>query len=187
MKPKSPMSKVQRPKSCQHRECSIPFNSFASTILLSGLMLAGFVTQSFAARTERLINSWKPTNYNVSLTFNDRLTELTSARAEITVLSLADSLTQLDFDFGELAVDSVTVDQHDAPYERSTGRLNIKLSEAMRRGASFVVVISYHGKPKDGLILTADKAGKPSAVGDNWPNRVHHGFPVWIIRRRRLL
>ena len=47
----------------------------------------------------------------------------------------------------------------------------------MRRGTSLVVVISYHGKPKDGLILTADKAGKPSAVGDNWPNRVHHWIP----------
>lgn len=40
-----------------------------------------------------------------------------------------------------------------------------------------MVAVSYHGKPKDGLILSLDKAGNPSAVGDNWPNRVHHWIP----------
>ncbi len=28
------------------------------------------------------------------------------------------------------------------------------------------------------MILTNDKDGKPSAVGDNWPNRVHHWIPT---------
>lgn len=158
-------------------ELLLPISPFVWSALLMALILSCFVTQSFAARTERLIGSWKPTNYNVSLAFNDRLTEITSARAEITILSLKDSLTQIDLDFGELAVDSVTVNQHAAPYERSTGLLNIKLPEPVRRGTSLVVGISYHGKPKDGLILTNDKAGKPSAVGDNWPNRLHHWIP----------
>ena len=36
------------------------------------LLLSLFVTQSFARRTERLIDSWRPANYHVSLTFNDR-------------------------------------------------------------------------------------------------------------------
>jgi aminopeptidase N len=136
-----------------------------------------FVTPSFAARTERLIDGWKPTNYNVSLTFNDALTEITSAKAEITIVSLKDSLAKIDFDFGELAVDSVTVNNQRAPYHRSAGLLNIEIENRLARGNSLVVVISYHGKPKDGLILSADKAGKPSAVGDNWPNRVHHWIP----------
>lgn len=151
--------------------------SFASLTLLLTLLLSRFVSQSFAARTERLINSWKPLNYNVSLTLNDQLTEITSAKVEITVLSLKDTLSQIDLDFGELAVDSVIVNNHAAPYQRSTGSLNIKLPGTTRRGTSVVVVVSYHGKPKDGLVLTADKAGKPSAVGDNWPNRVHHWIP----------
>jgi aminopeptidase N len=38
-------------------------------------------------------------------------------------------------------------------------------------------VVAYHGKPRDGLVLTVDKAGKPSALGDNWPDRVHHWIP----------
>jgi aminopeptidase N len=141
------------------------------------LLLLVFVPHSFAARTERLIDSWKPTNYNVSLTFNDNLTEITSAKAEITILSLKDSLSQIDFDFGELPVDSVSVNNQVAPYRRSASLLNVKLPQRVPRGTSFVVAVSYHGKPKDGLILSLDKAGKPSAVGDNWPNRVHHWIP----------
>jgi aminopeptidase N len=144
---------------------------------LFALLLTGFATQAFAARTERLIDGWKPTNYNVSLTFNDKLSEITSAKAEITILSLNDSLTEIDLDFGELPVDAVTVNNRSAEYTRSTGLINIKLSQRARQGTRLVVAISYHGRPKDGLILTLDKAGKPSAVGDNWPNRTHHWIP----------
>jgi aminopeptidase N len=140
------------------------------------LILCAFGTQSFAARTERLIDSWKPTNYNVSLTFNDRLTEITSAKAEITILALKET-SQIDLDFGALPIDSVTVNNHAAPYERTKDRLNIKLARPIRRGETLVVVVAYHGKPKDGLVLTEDKAGKPSVVGDNWPDRVHNWIP----------
>jgi aminopeptidase N len=88
-----------------------------------------------------------------------------------------DTLSQVDLDFGELPVDAVTVNNHAARYTRAAGRLNIQLPATVRRGASLVVAISYHGKPKDGLILTTDKAGKPSAVGDNWPDRLHQWIP----------
>ncbi|MGH9927955.1 MAG: M1 family metallopeptidase [Pyrinomonadaceae bacterium] len=163
----------QAAKASQPRPCSC---NFASATLLA-LLLLGFVTQSFAARTERLIDAWKPTNYNVSLTLDEKLTEITSARTEITILSLKDSLSQIDLDFGELPVDAVTVNNQSAQYTRSAGLINIKLSPRVRQGTSFVVAVSYHGKPKDGLILTADKAGQPSAVGDNWPDRLHHWIP----------
>jgi aminopeptidase N len=155
---------------------ALPISRFVSPALLLTVILC-LATQAVAARHERLIDSWKPVNYNVSLIFSDRLSELTSAKAEITVLSLRDTLSQIDLDFGEMPVDSVTVNNQAAPYDRSGGHLNIKLAHGMRRGTSFTLVISYHGKPKDGLVLTVDKAGKPSAVGDNWPNRVHHWIP----------
>jgi aminopeptidase N len=146
-------------------------------LLLLILILSGFGTPSFARRTERLIDSWKPLNYNVSLTFNERLTELTNARAGITVLTLKDGVSQIDLDFGDLPIDAVTVDKHAMPYERSAELLKIKLSKALPRGSQVLIVVSYHGKPKDGLILAPDKAGKPAAVGDNWPNRLHHWIP----------
>src|SRR5512132_1447797 len=147
-----------------------------SAFILS-LILSGLVSQAVAARHERLIDSWKPLNYNVSITLNEQLTEITSAKVEITIESLKDSLSEIDLDFGEMPVDFVTVNSQTAAYERSQGLLNIKLSKTMRSGTNLMIIVSYHGKPEDGLILTADKAGKPSAVGDNWPNRVHHWIP----------
>jgi len=143
------------------------------------LLSLGFAAPSFAARKERLVDEWKPTNYNVSLTFNDELNEITSAKTEITILSLKDSLSRIDLDFGELPIDGITVNNRDAQYTRSPGLINIKLSQRVRQGTSFVVAVSYHGKPRDGLVLALDKAGKPSAVGDNWPNRSHHWIPCF--------
>lgn len=163
---------------CSHASARPVFfiGRFGSSVLLA-LILSLSVVHSFAARHERLIDSWRPVNYNVSLTLNERLSEITSARAEITILSLKDALSQINLDFGELPVDSVTVNNQTAPYERVPGFLNIKLPKTIRRGTNLVVVVSYHGKPKDGLVLITDKAGKPSAVGDNWPDRVHHWIP----------
>lgn len=156
---------------------SVLSSRFLSGALLLALILSGLVAQSFASRAERLIDSWRPLNYNVSLSFNERLTEITNARTEITVLTMKDNVSQIDLDFGDLPIDAVTVNQHAAPYERSRELLKIKLSGALRRDSRLVIAISYHGKPKDGLVLTSDKAGQPAAVGDNWPNRVHHWIP----------
>jgi len=130
-----------------------------------------------AARRERVNEDWKPLNYNVSLVFNEKLTEITRARAAITIQLLYDNVSEIDFDFGELGIDSVTIDEKSERYERTPGMLRVALSKLSPRGTRIVVVVSYHGKPKDGLILTNDKAGKPSAIGDNWPNRVHHWIP----------
>jgi aminopeptidase N len=93
------------------------------------------------------------------------------------VVSLKNTLSTIDLDFGELTVDSVAVDNESVRFERTPGLLNVKLSRTVLRGERIVIAVSYHGKPTDGLILTADKAGKPSAVGDNWPNRVHQWIP----------
>src|SRR4051794_12514421 len=60
-----------------------------------------FVPSLFASRAERLLDAWKPTNYNVALTFTNKLTEITSATTVITIVSLKDSLSNIDLDFGE--------------------------------------------------------------------------------------
>src|SRR6266850_4701601 len=108
-------------------------------VFLLVLIVISSATWSFATRHERLIDSWKPVHYNVSLTLNDQLTEITNATAEITILSLKDSLSQIDLDFGELAVDSVKVDNETAPFERSPGLLIVKLSRAALQNARLVV------------------------------------------------
>jgi aminopeptidase N len=151
-------------------------------VALIGFLLLSIILGSFsevlAARHERLIDSWKPLNYNVNIAFNDSLSEIASARVAITVLAIKDVST-IDLDFGDLPVDSVTVDGLSTPFSRVPGLLNVKLATPLPRDARAVVLVSYHGVPKDGLVLSKDKAGTPSATGDNWPDRLHQWIPCF--------
>jgi aminopeptidase N len=150
--------------------------SLVSIALFVALTFALCGPSALAARHERFIDSWKPLNYNITLVFNDDLSEIASARVAISVLAVKD-VSVIDLDFGDLAVDSVTVDGTAAVFSRAPGLLNIKLAKSLPREAHAVVVVEYHGSPKDGLVLSKDKAGKPSAIGDNWPDRVHQWIP----------
>ncbi len=151
-------------------------------IFFRGLLLALFLLCSagsiLGARRERLIDTWKPLNYNVTLAFNDGLTEITSARVAVTVLAVKD-VSLIDLDFGDLPVDSITVDGNATTFTRAPGFLNVLLAKPLLRDTRAVVVVAYHGSPTDGLVLSKDKAGKPAAVGDNWPNRLHHWIPCF--------
>ncbi len=136
-----------------------------------------FFSTTFAARVERLIDTWRPTHYLVNITLNDQLSEITSASARIYV-TIVKPTREIDIDFGDLTVDRVTLNGSSYTFLRKNGKLHFDLPQAARSGDSYVIEIFYHGKPKDGLILTNDKDGKPAAIGDNWPDRVHHWIPV---------
>jgi len=148
-----------------------------SAALLVALIFLSSVTSSLATRHERQIDSWKPLNYNVRLTLNDQITEITNARTEITITTLTDQVSILDLDFGEMTIDSVSVNNRSAQFEHPAELLKVKLPQTAAKGARLLIVVVYHGKPKDGLILSNDKDGKPAAVGDNWPDRVHQWIP----------
>jgi aminopeptidase N len=135
-------------------------------------------TWAFGARRERLIDGWRPLHYAVDITLDDQLATVTSARTEITILILKEALSVIDLDFGEMTIKSVSVNSKTSTFSHAAGKLNVNLPHESPRGTRITVSVEYFGKPKDGLILTADKDGKPSAVGDNWPNRVHHWIPT---------
>jgi len=147
--------------------------AFARIIFSFALLLS----TALAARVERTIDTWRPTHYLVNITLNDQLTEITSATARIYVSILKTTRT-IDLDFGDLAIDGATLNSKPVTVTHNNGKLLFALPQAATRGESFVLTVNYHGKPKDGLILTNDKDGKPAAIGDNWPNRVHHWLPV---------
>lgn len=151
--------------------------SYFSNRLLAGLLVFVCAITALATRRERLIDSWKPLHYNITITFDDQLKQLSAARAEIVVQSLKNSLSTVDFDFGKLTIDAVTVDSKTATFSTEGEKLIVNLPAPVTLGNRAIVAISYHGTPADGLILSLDKAGKPSAVGDNWPNRLHHWVP----------
>ncbi|HYG79193.1 MAG TPA: M1 family metallopeptidase, partial [Pyrinomonadaceae bacterium] len=145
--------------------------------LVVALLLVAACAQAVAARRERLVDAWRPVHYAVNLKLDDQLTELTSASAEVSLQVLKGPLAVIDLDFGDLTIDSVTVGGAPARFEQGQGRLNVTLPQPAATNAKLTIVVNYHGKPKDGLILKTDKAGKPSATGDNWPDRVHHWIP----------
>jgi len=145
---------------------------FARVILSFALLLSTAV----AARVERLIDSWKPTHYLVNITLNDQLSEITSASTRVYVKILKPTRV-IDLDFGELTIDRITLDSKPVKFTHADGKLLVDLPSPAKVGDSIVLTIDYHGKPKNGLILTKDKDGNPSAVGDNWPNRVHNWIP----------
>lgn len=141
------------------------------------LLLALLPSTLLAARVERLIDTWRPTHYLVNITLNDQLSEITSATAQIHV-SIVKPTRTIDLDFGDLTLDGATLNSTPVTITHSNGKLLFALPDAARPGDSFVLTVSYHGKPKDGLLFTKDKDGNPTAIGDNWPDRVHHWLPV---------
>ena len=134
-------------------------------------------SSAFAIRVERLIDTWKPEHYLVNITLNDQLSEIASASARLNIFILKPT-NLIDLDFGDLTTDTVTLNSKPVSFSHKNGKLQINLPERSTPGTRLVLTINYHGKPKDGLILTKDKDGKPSAVGDNWPDRVHHWIPT---------
>jgi aminopeptidase N len=141
------------------------------------LLLVALCSAAVAERRERLVENWRPLHYDVTLVFDDKLGQLTRAETKLDALVLGDRLAVIDLDFGALTIDSLSVGGRPARYERQGERLNVFLARPARRGERLQLSVIYHGRPADGLILTNDKDGRPSATGDNWPNRVHHWIP----------
>ena len=152
------------------RKCSLFLFAIIVVLLSLPLSLA-------AQRRERVIDSWRPIHYDVALSFNDQLTEISAARTEITLEVLAADLTKIDLDFGEMPIDAVTVSGSPARFERQPDLLDVFLERAAKRGDKLSLTVTYHGRPQDGLIFAKDRDGNPSATGDNWPNRVHQWIP----------
>ena len=130
----------------------------------------------YALRRERLIDSWQPKHYEVAITLNSQLSEITSAQADIDILAIR-SLSVIDLDFGDMQTDAVTLNGSQVSFSHRNGKLEITLPQTANAGTKLRITVKYHGKPKDGLMFAADKDGKPAVVGDNWPDRVHHWIP----------
>src|SRR6266700_4104985 len=130
-----------------------------------------------AQRRERTVDTWKPVHYDVSISLNDQLSEISSAKTEITLQILKANLAKIDLDFGELPIDSVLVSGQPARFERAADLLNVFLPQTAKENDKVNIVVNYHGRPKDGLIFANDRDGNPSVTGDNWPNRVHQWIP----------
>jgi len=142
------------------------------------IILLATSTLSLGERRERLIDEWQPIHYEVSITLDDKLSQVLSARTEITARILKEPTSQINIDFGEMAIDSVTVNGRPVRFVQARGKLVITLAKAVKMNGQLRIAVAYHGRPKDGLIFSPDKDGSPSVTGDNWPDRVHHWIPT---------
>lgn len=159
------------------KNCRSLLRKCSRVVALTVLVLATW-SLTLAERRERLIDSWRPVHYEVSLTFDERLSELVSVHTDVTVKVLKDDVGSIDLDFGDMPIDSVRLSGKPAEYSQKGGKLFVTLVRAAKKDEQLIVSVDYHGRPKDGLIFTADKDGRPSATGDNWPDRVHHWIPT---------
>lgn len=155
---------------CRVERC---FHRAALVVLL---ILSGLLAVT-AQRRERTIDAWRPLHYDLDFNFDEQMSQITGARAKVTVEVVAAAIDKVDFDFGDLTIDSVLVADKSAKFERTAETLNVLLPSAVKRGNKIDIVVNYHGHPKDGLIFAKDRDGNPSATGDNWPNRVHYWIP----------
>ena len=91
-----------------------PTKRFAASLFL--LLIISFV--AYAVRVERLIDSWQPKHYVVSLTLNNQLSEIVAGSARIDVLVLKKtSLIDLDFGPGEESLDVALFYENEIPWQ----------------------------------------------------------------------
>ena len=152
-------------------------SSPAAQFLFAALLICGSVTFLFAQRKERLIEAWKPTHFDVSIVFDRGLTKLTSATTKIDIVTRRSDVNVIDLDFGSMPVSSVLVNNAPAKFTQHDEKLDVQLASPAQKDQRLGLTITYSGTPKDGLILSIDKDGSPTAIGDNWADRVHNWIP----------
>jgi len=151
--------------------------TFKTRSVFVALFVICVISNAFAVRQERRIEAWQPLHFDIKLAFDDRLTQITSATADVTVLIRQSDVTKIDFDFGTMPVSAVRVNNVAARFAQHDEKLDVYLTEPAKNGEKINISVSYAGVPQDGLILKKDRDGNPSAVGDNWADRVHHWIP----------
>src|SRR5215216_3625213 len=92
------------------------FAAVLACILLSSLS---------AQRKERFIDSWQPTHFDVGITFDRALSQITSATTTIDVRARKANLSVVDFDFGTMAVSGVTIDGRAAKFAQHDEKLDV--------------------------------------------------------------
>lgn len=64
-------------------------------------------------------------------------------------------------------------------FQKTAEQVRILFSESQspRKNDTARFIITYHGKPADGMVISKNKFGRRTFFADNWPNRAHHWIP----------
>src|SRR3954462_6591410 len=113
------------------------------------LMLVGCMP-TLAQRRERLIDVWKPTHFDIDITFDQKLTSI-EAKTSIDVTVLKENTSVIDLDFGTLPVSAVTVGSSAARFTQHDQKLDVYLAEPAGKSQTLRITVSYAGRPSGGL------------------------------------
>src|SRR5215203_5930425 len=96
-----------------------------------------------AQRKERLVDSWQPTHFDVGTTFDDALSQITSATTTTDVLTRKGNVSMIDLDFGAMTVSGVTVDGRAAKFVRHDEKLDVFLTAPARLNQTLRISVNY--------------------------------------------
>jgi aminopeptidase N len=83
----------------------------------------------------------------------------------------------LRLDLNAMTVSQAKFATAPAGFTYEEGALNLALPASISAGDTIDVAVSYHGEPKDGLIIGNNKFGRRTFFADNWPDRGRYWFP----------
>ncbi len=116
-------------------------------------------------------------HYDLALALSDTSNVIWGeAKLNIKIRSIP-SAKNLRLDLKEMTIARVSVEQYDSAFDHQSGALNVPLPAHAQSGDTLDLAISYHGEPKDGLIIANNKFGRRSIFADNWPDRASYWFP----------
>ena len=146
-------------------------------LFIIGIAVSLFTAGAKAQRRERLVEAWQPEHFDVNLALASDLSKIDSATTTISVIVRGTAVTTIDLDFGKLPVSEVKVNGKVAQFRQHDTKLDVSLAAPAAKDQRIKISVTYAGIPEDGLILTKDNDGNPSAIGDNWADRVHNWIP----------
>lgn len=116
-------------------------------------------------------------DYRIQIDLKETGSEITGDTAILFAIN-EENVKSITLDFADLTVDAVSDNDRTTSFTQAGDRLAVQLAGAYHRGEQCRLRIRYHGAPKDGLFIKANKFGDRAAFADNWPNRAHHWFPA---------
>jgi aminopeptidase N len=121
-------------------------------------------------------------HYEFSLNLNDSTNNI-EGRTVIDLLlknksdSVSFDLQSLIKDGKGMIVTSVTINSNSVVWTHFNDLLTVRLNTQPDMKDTLEFVISYHGIPSDGLIISKNKFGNRTFFADHWPNRAHDYLP----------
>ncbi len=152
--------------------------------LILVFLCAAFLCTPSQADDYRRNNAIDVKHYVFVLELSDE-TDALAATATLEVEFKEEGISEIVFDLvGQsegtetgMTVSSVRSKEQSMPFDHADNRLRIDLAEPSTRGERRRIIVSYAGRPADGLVISDNTFGDRTFFGDNWPDRARHWLP----------